>query len=68
MGFSIRFRLSLAALARALERAFAQSENLRVGFLTVRTGPLAAGWPACGEDEVDLAAGEGEVALLQEQV
>jgi len=43
MGFSIRFRLSLAALAVLSSGAFAQSENLRVGFLTVRTGPLAAG-------------------------
>ncbi len=36
-----------AALACAaslpLDGAFAQTENLRVGFLTVRTGPLAAG-------------------------
>jgi branched-chain amino acid transport system substrate-binding protein len=43
MRFSIRFLLSLAALAFASGEAFAQSENLRVGFLTVRTGPLAAG-------------------------
>jgi branched-chain amino acid transport system substrate-binding protein len=43
MGFSIRFRLLLAALAVLSGGAFAQSENLRVGFLTVRTGPLAAG-------------------------
>jgi branched-chain amino acid transport system substrate-binding protein len=43
MGFSIRFRLMLAALAALSSGAFAQSENLRVGFLTVRTGPLAAG-------------------------
>ena len=39
--------LSSAALACAvflpLNAAFAQVENLRVGFLTVRTGPLAAG-------------------------
>src|SRR5216683_3944446 len=47
MSFSSRLLLSLAALACAaslpLNGAFAQSENLRVGFLTVRTGPLAAG-------------------------
>src|SRR5882672_5682476 len=43
MRFSIRFRLLLAALAALSSGAFAQSENLRVGFLTVRTGPLAAG-------------------------
>jgi branched-chain amino acid transport system substrate-binding protein len=38
--------LSLAALALAalpFHESLAQSENLRVGFLTVRTGPLAAG-------------------------
>jgi len=43
MGFSIRIGLLLAALAALPSGAFAQSENLRVGFLTVRTGPLAAG-------------------------
>jgi len=43
MSFSIRFWLSLAALAVLSSGAFAQSENLRIGFLTVRTGPLAAG-------------------------
>src|SRR6267154_1775394 len=43
MRFSIRFLLSLAALAVLSSESFAQSENLRVGFLTVRTGPLAAG-------------------------
>ncbi len=39
-------RLSFAALlctALALNDVCAQGENLRVGFLTVRTGPLAAG-------------------------
>lgn len=43
MNFSIRFLLPLAALVVFSSEAFAQSENLRVGFLTVRTGPLAAG-------------------------
>src|SRR5256885_11952746 len=43
MRFSIRFLLSLAALAALSTEALAQSESLRVGFLTVRTGPLAAG-------------------------
>jgi branched-chain amino acid transport system substrate-binding protein len=43
MGFSIRFRLLVAVLALLSSGAFAQGENLRVGFLTVRTGPLAAG-------------------------
>src|SRR5712664_3102237 len=41
-----RLLLSFAALfcaATALDDVFAQSDNLRVGFLTVRTGPLAAG-------------------------
>src|SRR5258705_10364100 len=31
------------AASLPLDGAFAQTENLRVGFLTVRTGPLAAG-------------------------
>ncbi|TMH80504.1 MAG: ABC transporter substrate-binding protein [Betaproteobacteria bacterium] len=47
MRFSIRHHLSLVALAcvpfLASSDLFAQSDNLRVGFLTVRTGPLAAG-------------------------
>src|SRR3989442_6086372 len=47
MSFSSRLLLSLAALACAaslpFNGAYAQTENLRVGFLTVRTGPLAAG-------------------------
>ncbi len=43
MSFSVRILLSLAALAALSGEAFSQSENLRVGFLTVRTGPLAAG-------------------------
>ncbi|HKB72902.1 MAG TPA: ABC transporter substrate-binding protein, partial [Burkholderiales bacterium] len=47
MSISNRFLLSLAVLACAAslpsKEAFAQSDNLRVGFLTVRTGPLAAG-------------------------
>src|SRR5258706_15136481 len=41
-----RLPLSFAAffcIALALNDACAQNENLRVGFLTVRTGPLAAG-------------------------
>src|SRR6266699_5570405 len=47
MRFSIRYRASLVALTWVAILAsgdlFAQSENLRLGFLTVRTGPLAAG-------------------------
>jgi len=47
MRLSFRHRLSLVALAcvgfLTSSDLFAQSENLRVGFLTVRTGPLAAG-------------------------
>src|SRR5213594_1576915 len=47
MSFSSRLLLSLAALAGAASLPFnaavAQTESLRVGFLTVRTGPLAAG-------------------------
>ncbi len=33
----------VCALSLPSNEAFAQSDNLRVGFLTVRTGPLAAG-------------------------
>jgi branched-chain amino acid transport system substrate-binding protein len=47
MSHSSRLPLSLATLACAAflpsNEAFAQNETLRVGFLTVRTGPLAAG-------------------------
>src|SRR5262245_66262025 len=43
MSFSVRFLVSLAALCALAGGAFAQSEPLRIGFLTVRTGPLAAG-------------------------
>src|SRR2546422_3757094 len=47
MSYSSRLLLSFATLACAASlpsnEAFAQSDNLRVGFLTVRTGPLAAG-------------------------
>src|SRR2546428_6938484 len=47
MSFPSRLLLSLAALAGAASLPFnaavAQTESLRVGFLTVRTGPLAAG-------------------------
>src|SRR3989440_6600399 len=43
MSFSIRFPLALAVLAILPGAALAQSEPLRIGFLTVRTGPLAAG-------------------------
>ena len=43
MSFSIRFLLALAVLAILPGAALAQSEPPRIGFLTVRTGPLAAG-------------------------
>ncbi|HZT61519.1 MAG TPA: ABC transporter substrate-binding protein [Burkholderiales bacterium] len=43
MRFSFRVLLQLAVLSSLCVEAFAQSDNLRVGFLTVRTGPLAAG-------------------------
>jgi branched-chain amino acid transport system substrate-binding protein len=42
MRFSFRFLLPLVLASLCVE-AFAQSDNLRIGFLTVRTGPLAAG-------------------------
>ncbi|HVQ61772.1 MAG TPA: ABC transporter substrate-binding protein [Burkholderiales bacterium] len=43
MRFSFRVLLQIAVLSSLCVEAFAQSDNLRVGFLTVRTGPLAAG-------------------------
>src|SRR5580765_7097037 len=43
MRFSFRVLLQLAVLSSLCVDSLAQSENLRVGFLTVRTGPLAAG-------------------------
>jgi branched-chain amino acid transport system substrate-binding protein len=43
MNFPIWFLMLLAALTALSDETLAQSDNLRVGFLTVRTGPLAAG-------------------------
>src|SRR2546421_493412 len=53
MSFSIRFLLALAVLAILPGAALAQSEPLRIGFLTVRTGPLAAGGKQM-EDGINL--------------
>src|SRR5882672_3902364 len=53
MSFSIRILLSLVALCALSGGAFAQSEPLRLGFLTVRTGPLAAGGKQM-EDGINL--------------
>src|SRR5262245_23177944 len=53
MRFSIRFLLSLAAVLALSSAAFAQGEPLRIGFLTVRTGPLAAGGKQM-EDGINL--------------
>src|SRR5438034_1853747 len=69
-----RLLSTLAALVCALSlpssEAFAQSENLRVGFLTVRTGPLAAGGRQMEEGinlllkERDYAFAGGKVAII----
>src|ERR1044072_2839621 len=53
MSFSIRTLLSLALLAMLSSGALAQGEPLRIGFLTVRTGPLAAGGKPM-EDGINL--------------
>src|SRR5256885_14069293 len=53
MSVSIRFLLSLVALCALTGGAFAQNEPLRIGFLTVRTGPLAAGGKQM-EDGINL--------------
>src|SRR5262249_48067005 len=50
---SVRFLLSLAMLALLSGAAFAQGEPLRIGFLTVCTGPLAAGGKQM-EDGINL--------------
>src|SRR5437899_11352294 len=67
MRFSIRFLLSLAALAALLTEALAQSESLRVGFLTVRTGPLAAGGKQM-EDGINLFLKERNYTLSGRKV
>jgi branched-chain amino acid transport system substrate-binding protein len=53
MNVSMRFLLSLAALCAVSAGALAQSAPLRIGFLTVRTGPLAAGGKQM-EDGINL--------------
>src|SRR6266850_5333214 len=63
-------RLSFAALlctALALNNVCAQSENLRVGFLTVRTGPLAAGGRQM-EEGINLLLKERNNALAGRKV
>src|SRR5438309_6281725 len=67
MRFSIRFFLSLAALAALSTGALAQSESLRIGFLTVRTGPLAAGGKQM-EDGINLFLKERNHALSGRKV
>src|SRR5437879_9699132 len=63
--------LSSAALACAVflpsNAAFAQGENLRVGFLTVRTGPLAAGGRQM-EEGINLLLKERNNALAGRKV
>src|SRR5256885_3782250 len=67
MRFSIRFFLSLAALAALSTGALAQSESLRIGFLTVRTGPLAAGGKQM-EDGINLFLKERNYTLSGRKV
>jgi branched-chain amino acid transport system substrate-binding protein len=70
MRFSIRTCLSLAVLACLLalsSESFAQSENLRVGFLTVRTGPLAAGGRQM-EEGINLLLKESNYAFAGRKV
>src|SRR5437660_5588724 len=67
MRFSIRFLLSLAALAALSTEALAQSGSLRVGFLTVRTGPLAAGGKQM-EDGINLLLKERNYTLSGRKV
>src|SRR5256884_6251261 len=67
MSFSIRFPLALAVLAILPGAALAQSEPLRLGFLTVRTGPLAAGGKQM-EDGINLFLKERNPALSGRKV
>src|SRR6266481_6218288 len=66
-----RLLSTLAALVCALSlpsnEAAAQSENLRVGFLTVRTGPLAAGGRQM-EEGINLLLKERNYALAGRKV
>src|SRR3981189_3711791 len=67
MSFSIRFCVSLAALVVLSSEAFSQSETLRVGCLTVRPGPLAAGgrqW----EEAINLLLKERNYAFAGRRV
>jgi len=67
MRFSIRILLSLVAIALASGGASAQSDNLRIGFLTVRTGPLAAGGKQM-EDGINLFLKERNYTLSGRKV
>src|SRR5256885_2049422 len=67
MSFSIRFLLALAVLAILPGATLAQSEPLRIGFLTVRTGPLAAGGKQM-EDGINLFLRERNHALSGRKV
>ncbi len=68
---SRRLLLSSAVLACAaflpLHEAFAQGERLRIGFLTVRTGPLAAGGRQM-EEGINLLLKERNYAFAGRQV
>src|SRR5256886_12206029 len=67
MSFPIRTLLSLATLALLSVGAFAQNDPLRVGFLTVRTGPLAAGGKQM-EDGINLFLKERNYTLSGRKV
>lgn len=62
------FRAAIAAvLAFTLQQALAQDEPLRIGFLTVRTGPLAAGGKQM-EDGINLFLKERNYTLSGRKV
>src|SRR5690242_974136 len=62
------FRAAVAAvLAFTLQQALAQGEPLRIGFLTVRTGPLAAGGKQM-EDGINLFLKERNYTLSGRKV
>jgi len=63
----LSFSLLACTLVLPLQEAFAQDDTLRIGFLTVRTGPLAAGGRQM-EEGINLLLKERNYALAGRKV
>ncbi len=63
----LSFSLLACTLVLTLQEAFAQDDTLRIGFLTVRTGPLAAGGRQM-EEGINLLLKERNYALAGRKV